>query len=277
MLIVKRLIIVAAFTLGVALMLIGQNPPAPTVDRVGFPTNYQTALKILYVYDRPDNKSVRTIYASDQVFTVDTSTQNDYPYGSYIVMETWRSLQDAQGVPILDPNGRFQKDPAASPTLFAMRKEKGFGVDYGPNRNGEWEYVAYHPDGTYQTTPQNSFSCAQCHLQATQWKDWVFRAGLHFDGASGSGAGAVPGAVISSYQFVPGTLHVKAGNTITFYNQDVVAHQIVDDDANGWHGPMIKAGGNTTLNFGKASFQWQWNFHCAIHPSMKGTIIVDPQ
>jgi hypothetical protein len=40
---------------------------------------------------------------------------------------------------------------------------------------------------------------------------------------------------------------------------------------------MIKAGGNTTLNFGKAPFQWQWNFHCAIHPSMKGTIIVDPQ
>jgi plastocyanin len=275
--------IISRWTLGASVaaipmvLLIGQNPTAPTVDRVGFPTNYQTTLKVLYVYDRPDNKSVRTVYANDPVFTVDTSTQNAYPYGSYILMETWRSLQDSSGVPILDSNGRFQKDPAATPTLFVMRKEKGFGVDYGPNRNGEWEYVAYHPDGSYQTTPQNSFSCAQCHLQATQWRDWVFRAGLHLDGAGGSGAGAAPAGVISSYQFVPGTMHVKAGSTITFYNQDVIAHQIVDDDSNGWQGPMIKAGGNVALQFSKTPFSWDWHFHCAIHPNMKGVIIVDSQ
>ena len=61
----------------------------------------------------------------------------------------------------------------------------GFDDD-GQNRNEEWEYVAYHPDGTYQTTPQNSFSCAICHLQATQAKDWVFRYGLHLGPASGA-------------------------------------------------------------------------------------------
>jgi plastocyanin len=274
---IKRFSLIAAITTAVGIVLIGQNPPAPTVDRVGFPTNYQTAMQVLYVYDRPDNKSVRTIYANSPVFTVDTSTQNNYPYGSILVMETWRSLQDAQGVPILDAKGRYQKDPAATPTLFVMRKERGFGTDYGPNRNGEWEYVAYHPDGTYSTTPQNSFSCAQCHLQATQWKDWVFRAGLHFDGASGSGAGAVPGGVISSYQFVPGMMHVKGGNTITFYNQDVVAHDIVDDDPVGWQGPVIKAGGNVALHFGTTPTQWEWHFHCSIHPTMKGSIVVDPQ
>jgi plastocyanin len=277
MLAIRRLSLVIPTATALAALLLGQNPPAPTVDRVGFPANYQTTMKILYVYDRPDNKSVRTIYANDPVFHVDTSTQNNYPYGSIIVMETWRALQDAQGAPIFDAQGRFQKDPAATPTLFVMRKEKGFGVDYGPNRNGEWEYVAYHPDGTYQTSPQNSFSCAQCHLQATQWKDWVFRAGLYFDGASGSGAGAVPAAAITSYQFVPGSLHAKAGSTIIFYNEDVIAHQIVDDDPGGWKGPVIKAGGNVALRFPTVPFQWQWNFHCAIHPSMKGTIIVDPQ
>ena len=276
MLPIRRFSALAFFACGAAL-LVGQSPPAPTVDRVGFPANYQTALKVLYVYDRPDNKSVRTVYANDPVFTVGTSTQNNYPYGSYILMETWRALQDAQSVPVLDANGRFQKDPTATPTLFAMRKGQGFGVDYGPNRNGEWEYAAYHQDGTYQTTPQNSFSCAICHLQATQWRDWVFRAGLHFDGASGTGAGAVPGAVISSYQFVPGTMHVKAGSAITFYNQDVVAHQIVDDDAKGWQGPVIRAGSNIALEFPKTNFQWQWTFHCNIHPNMKGTVIVDPQ
>src|SRR5215472_13371809 len=103
--IVKRMSLAVSILVGVAVLLIGQNPPAPTVDRVGFPTNYQTALKVLYVYDRPDNKSVRTIYANDPVFTVDTSTQNNYPYGSYVLMETWRSLQDANGAPVLDSNG----------------------------------------------------------------------------------------------------------------------------------------------------------------------------
>ena len=120
----------------------GQNPPAPTLDRVGFPTNYQNTMSVLYVFDRPDNKSVRTIYANTPVFTVTAANQNNYPYGSIIVMETWTALKDAQGNPILDVHGRFQKDPAATPTVFVMRKEKGFGVDYGSNRNGEWEYVA---------------------------------------------------------------------------------------------------------------------------------------
>jgi hypothetical protein len=57
------------------------NPSAPGVDRVGFPKDYATTMRVLYRYDRPDDKSVRTIYANDPVFTVTTSTQNNFPYG----------------------------------------------------------------------------------------------------------------------------------------------------------------------------------------------------
>ena len=255
-------------------ILQSQNPPAPTVDRVGFPKDYATAMRVLYVYDRPDNKQVRTIYANEPVFSVTTANQNEYPYGSILVMETWASLKDAQTNPILDANGRYQKDPNANPTLFVMRKEKGFGAEYGPNRNGEWEYVAYRPDGTYQTTPQNSFSCAVCHLQATQWRDWVFRGGLHFDSASG----ANPSGVMRDYQFVPGTLHVKSGGTLTLYNDDVIAHHIADDDPRGFSvATDIKAGSSVMLKFGTVTTPFTWTFHCAIHPTMKGTIVVDPQ
>src|SRR5207245_9731989 len=67
-----------------------------TVDRVGFPKDYATTMRVLYVYDRPDNKQVRTIYANDPVFSVTTSNQNEYPYGSILVMETWASLKCAQ-------------------------------------------------------------------------------------------------------------------------------------------------------------------------------------
>ncbi len=268
-----RYLVAGALGVGLMALLVlqAQNPPAPTVDRVGFPANYKTTMNVLYVFDRPDNKQVRTIYANAPVFTVQhDGSQSNYPDGSVVVMETWASLKDADTNPILDANGRYQKDPAAMPTLFVMRKEKGFGVDYGPNRNGEWEYVAYHPDGTYSTTPPNSFSCAICHLQAGQGKDWVFRAALHFNNASGGS----PGAVIKNYQFVPGTMHVKAGNAITLYNDDVVAHTIVDDSAGGYNSGLISAGSSVDLKFGNVPFEW--DYHCSIHPAMKGKIIVDP-
>ena len=273
MVLIKRLIFSLGGTMAVAIMLTAQNPTGPAVDRVGFPTDYAKKMRVLYVYDRPDNKQVRTIYANDPVFAVTTSNQNDSPYGSILVMETWASLKDSQTNPILDANGRFQKDAAATPTLFVMRKEKGFGAEYGPNRNGEWEYVAYRPDGTYQTTSQNSFSCAICHLQATQWRDWVFRGGLHFDGASG----ANPSGVIRDYQFLPAAIHVRSGGNVTLYNDDVVAHRIADDDPRGFAMLQdIKAGSSVLLKFGTVTTPFTWTFHCTIHPSMRGTITVDP-
>src|SRR6516164_7171149 len=94
-----------------------QNPPAPTVDRVGFPTDYQH-WNLLYVFDRPDNKSVRTVYGNAAAAA---TTPNDifaYPYGSIVVMETWGALLDSSGNPLLDGNGRFQKDSAKTPTIF---------------------------------------------------------------------------------------------------------------------------------------------------------------
>jgi len=228
-------------------------------------------MNVLYVFDRPDNKTVNKVYANAPVFTVQRDgTQSNYPYGSILVLETWQTLKDAQGVPILDPNGRYQPDPSVAPGAAVMRKEKGFGVDYGPNRNGEWEYAAYRPDGTPALPPQQTFICAVCHLQAGQGKDWVFRAALHFNNASG----AVPGAVIKAYAFVPGTMHVKAGSTLTMYNDDVVAHTIADDAAGGFQSAVINAGGSIDLKFPDTPFEW--DFHCSIHPAMKGKIIVDP-
>src|SRR5712692_8131704 len=102
---------------GIVVVLIGraQNPPAPAVDRVGFPGDYKNTMNLLYVFDRPDNKTIRTVYANDVAFNVQRGGQGSYPYGSVLVFESWPTvLQDAQGNPILDANGRFQKDPTAT-------------------------------------------------------------------------------------------------------------------------------------------------------------------
>jgi len=269
----KRALFAGASLLFAAIWLVclgrAQSPPAPTTDRVGFPEEYQK-LNVLYVFDRPDNKQVRTVYANDLAFSIKNGQQFAYPYGSILVMETWASLKDHEGNPVLDGNGRYQKDRAATPTLFVMRKERGFGEAYQQNRTGEWEYVAYRPDRSYQTTPQNSFSCAVCHLQAGQGKDWVFRAALHFNG----GSGAVADAVMKNYKFVPGVLTVASGSFVTFYNDDVVEHTITDDTPGLWGSDRLRGGRSLTFHFGDGP--GEFHFHCSIHPSMKGIVVVLP-
>ncbi|MBI4906592.1 MAG: cytochrome P460 family protein [Acidobacteria bacterium] len=254
---------VAAFVLLVPGALT-QNPPAPTLDRVGFPASYQD-WPVLYVYDRPDNRQVRTIFANELAYNVEDGQQSNYPYGSILVMQTWACLRDTSGACILDENGRFQKDPAATPTLFVMRKEKGFGQEYGPNRTGEWEYVAYRPDGSYQTTPQNSFSCAVCHSEAQKNLDYTYRTTLR----THNGSGAVPNIVITSYRFLPSTLTVKAGTVVTIVNEDAPAHTVVDDDR--YATDRMRRGNSVSIKF---TVPGEWNYHCSIHPSMQGKIIV---
>lgn len=92
-----------------------QTPPAPTEDRVGFPEDYSNKFHLWYVFDRQDTRQVRTIYANDAANTVTADTQFNYPHGSVLVMETWASLQDAQGNPILDASGRYQRNPRPLP------------------------------------------------------------------------------------------------------------------------------------------------------------------
>lgn len=86
----------------------------------------------------------------------------------------------------------------------------------------------------------------------------------------------MPAGVIKSYTFVPNTMHVKAGSAITIYNDDVIAHTIVDDSAGGFSSQQIPAGASIELQFPNVPFEW--DFHCAIHPGMvHGKIIVDPK
>src|SRR5262249_4769225 len=148
--------------LAVTLALYGQTPPAPTVDRVGFPEGYEKNFTYLYTVDRPDSGQIRVIYGNATAAAVKPGQPFDY--GSVLLFESWTSKRDTGNNILLDEKGRFIKNTLG--TIFVQRKEKGYGVEYQQNRNGEWEYVAYRPDKTYATTPQNSGSCAVCHLQA---------------------------------------------------------------------------------------------------------------
>lgn len=241
----------------------GQAEPAPQVDRVGFPEGYTTFYTPFFVFDRPDNRQIRVVYANKMASTVKPGEA--FPYGSILVMETYRAKTDAMGNLVRDEEGRFVRDTLNA--IFVMRKEKGFGAAYQKNRTGEWEYVAYRPDRSYNTTPQNSAACAICHLMAGGGRDWVFRANLF----SGRGSGSVPDSIMQHYVFAPATLRVRPGGTVTWYNYDEVQHRIAIDTG-GFSSPVMDQGGSWGLVFNQRG---EFNYHCTIHPTMTGKVIVE--
>src|SRR5207247_6761205 len=146
--------------------------PAPSADRIGFPDGYQTAFKFLYVYDRADAKSVTYVCGNDAA----ASTRQGQPfnYGSVMVFESWRPKEDASGNTIKDANGHLIRTTLNA--IFVMKKDHDFGEAYQQFRTGEWEYVAYRPDKSYQTPPSGSAPCSSCREPSHKDGDCTFRA-----------------------------------------------------------------------------------------------------
>ncbi len=262
----KRTLLFVCFLLIAVLGLIAtaqsQMPPAPQVDHVGYPEGYQTNYQLLYTLDRPDNRQIRVIYANAVAARAQLGAA--FPYGSILVMEIWRAKEDSQRNAILDLNGRFQRGELT--VIWVMRKEIGFGLAYWPNRTGEWEYVAYRPDKSYQTPPSNSASCAICHLQAGTARDYIFRTANFMNRATG----AVPHNLIQNYLFSPGVIRVKAGTTVTWYNDDEVTHRTAANDGS-FDSQNMPQGASFSRSFNE---QGQFDYRCPIHPQMRATVVV---
>lgn len=237
--------------------------PAPQTDRVGFPEGYETFYTPFFVFDRPDNRQIRVVFANKAASRAKPG--EPFPYGSILVMETYRARTDSAGNVVRDEAGRFVRDTLNA--IFVMRKEKGFGEAYQRNRTGEWEYVAFRPDRSYNTPPQNSASCANCHLMAGVGRDWVFRSTLFHE----RGSGSLPNSVMQHYLFTPGTIRVTAGSPVTWYNDDEVEHRIVVDGGDFASGVM-RQGATYGLVFNRRG---EYGYRCSIHPAMTGRVIVE--
>jgi plastocyanin len=73
--------------------------------------------------------------------------------------------------------------------------------------------------------------------------------------------------------FTPPQITVQKGGTVTWTNNDKTTHTVIDDLANvgGPNSGDIAPGASYSFTFNKTgSFQ----YHCRIHPSMRGTIVV---
>lgn len=79
---------------------------------------------------------------------------------------------------------------------------------------------------------------------------------------------------ISGFAFSPQILAVTTGDTVVWTNKDASPHTTVSDNALIWDSGTLSKDGSFKRVF---SSPGTYTYHCGVHPSMTGTIIVrDP-
>jgi|SRR6516165_1190986 plastocyanin len=76
---------------------------------------------------------------------------------------------------------------------------------------------------------------------------------------------------ISNYTFVPATVTVHPGDSVTWSNQDSIPHTATTVDGTSFDSGTIVPGASWSFTFKKAG---TYKYHCAIHPDMQGEIDV---
>lgn len=138
-------------------------------DKVVFPSAYKTNGVLYTTVDRPDNKTVRDIYASRE--TIAKAKAGSLPSGTVLTMEVYKAKVDDKGEPVKDAKGYLIKDGLSA--IFVMEKRTGWGTEYGDDlRNGEWEYARFTADGKIPEQTATT-ACLQCHKPKSK-QDFVF-------------------------------------------------------------------------------------------------------
>lgn len=75
---------------------------------------------------------------------------------------------------------------------------------------------------------------------------------------------------IANFAYSQATLTVKVGDTVTWTNQDSAGHSATADD-NSFDTGVLAQGKSGIITFSKPG---TYTYHCSVHPTMKGTIIV---
>ena len=83
-------------------------------------------------------------------------------------------------------------------------------------------------------------------------------------------AAAVAAVAIRDFAFVPGSVTVKVGATVTWTNEDIVPHTVTADDGSFRSGSLAQ-GQSFRETFRTAS---SIAYHCEFHASMHGTVVV---
>jgi plastocyanin len=90
---------------------------------------------------------------------------------------------------------------------------------------------------------------------------------------SSSGGSNGTQVTISGFAFSPATLTIKVGTEVTWTNLDSVEHSVVSSSGNELNSPLIPQNGTYSHVFNTPG---TYDYHCSIHLTMLGTIIITP-
>jgi len=147
----KHALLVSSLILPAAIAVVAQQP----ADPVGHPSGYKSFATVRSI-DRAQDPKHGTVFVNSEAASMTTAGQ-PYPFGAILIMEWRKDTKDGDIV-----------------RLDVMRKERGYGAGYGADKNGDWEYASYSPDGKLITDAAASLACAKCHLKAGAAKDFVY-------------------------------------------------------------------------------------------------------
>lgn len=75
--------------------------------------------------------------------------------------------------------------------------------------------------------------------------------------------------IISDMKFQPEEIKVRKGNIVIWINKDLVAHCVTELNSQAWTSSTIPPDRSWKMTVTQSS-----NYHCAIHPVMKGKIVM---
>ncbi|HJU91094.1 MAG TPA: cupredoxin family copper-binding protein [Gemmatimonadaceae bacterium] len=75
---------------------------------------------------------------------------------------------------------------------------------------------------------------------------------------------------IASFAFAPGNVTVSVGDTVVWRNDDIVPHTATASDSS-WDSGIVQPKGTWRM---VARARGEWKYICALHPSMRGTLVV---
>ena len=88
----------------------------------------------------------------------------------------------------------------------------------------------------------------------------------------GPPAGGANTVTIKSFAFSPAALTVSVGTTVTWTNEDSTTHTVTSDSGSELASEQLSNGQSYTHTFNTAG---TYDYHCSIHTTMKGKIIVE--
>ena len=77
---------------------------------------------------------------------------------------------------------------------------------------------------------------------------------------------------ITGFAFQPAALSVKVGTTVTWTNNDNASHTVTSNAGSELNSQTLSNGGTYSHTF---TVPGSFSYHCAIHPSMQGSVTVE--